>query len=66
MKAEWEFVWILWWVDLGWPPGAHQEGLSLPFHQQDRGRKIQRKARQSRSGQGDHLPITVMGKTALS
>jgi len=21
----------LWWVDLGWMPGAHQAALSLPF-----------------------------------
>lgn len=22
---------ILWWVDLGWPPGTHQAALSLPL-----------------------------------
>lgn len=30
----------MWWVDLGWPPGAHQTALSLPSPEQDRGKKI--------------------------
>lgn len=38
----------LWWIYLGCPPGGHQPALSLPFHQQDRGKKIWQKARGSR------------------
>jgi len=31
--------WVLWWVDLGCLPDAHQVALSLPFLTRTRGRK---------------------------
>ena len=33
-------IWIrVWWVELGWPPGAHQGALSLPLFNRTEGKK---------------------------
>ena len=34
---------VMWRVDLGWPPGTHQPTLSFHLHQQERGRKYDKK-----------------------
>jgi len=52
----------LWWVDLGWPPNAHQITLSLLSHQQT-GEKIRWKDHGSRLGHGGYSAVTIMGKS---
>ncbi|KAM9614599.1 LOW QUALITY PROTEIN: A-kinase anchor protein 4-like [Morphnus guianensis] len=41
---------LLWWVDPGWTPGAHQSRNITPPPQLDRGEKIQQRARKLKSG----------------
>ena len=53
---------LVWWIDPGWMPGAHQSCSITPPPQLDRGEKIQQKSHGSRSGQGEitqQLPTQV-------
>ena len=52
----------VWWVDLGWLPHAHPAALTPP-PQHNGERKCDGEAHGLRERRGDHLPITVMGKT---
>lgn len=58
---------LLWWAYLGWLPGPHPAALSLPPSSARQGEKTRlKKSHESRHGQGDDLPVTIMGKTGFT
>ena len=42
-KLSVEVSWLVWWVDLGWMPDAHQAALSFPSSAGQEGEKIDEK-----------------------
>ena len=52
----------MWWVDLGWTPGAHQAALSLPLHSTIGGEKYSERL-WVKLRTGRYSAITFMGKT---
>jgi len=58
---------LLWWAYLGWLPGPHPAALSLPPSSARQGEKTRlKKSHESRYGQGDDLPVAIMGKTGFT
>jgi len=54
---------MVWWVDPGWMPGAHQKCSITPFHSWTRERKYNENLWvKMRTGRG-HSGITITGKT---
>lgn len=51
------------WVNLGWPLGIHQAALSLPFNQQDKGRKYDKKCVGWDKEREISDQFAIMGKT---
>jgi len=57
---------LLWWADLGLPPGAHQAALSLPFLNRTGGENVTKSSWVEISTERHHAPITVTSKTDLT